>query len=501
MTDQSLWRDVDMPRFRRRALPAQVDVAIIGGGITGLTAGLLLKKAGKRVVVIEKFRIGSGESGRTSAHLTYLTDLALSGLSQRFGSDAARLVWQGGAVAIDLIESIAEQHAIDCGFQRVPGFICSSVRGTADESEFMQKEADLAQALGFAAQYLARGPLTGKPAVAYADQALFHPLAYLAGLAAAVHGDGSMVIDESEVSEVGDQPLRVVVDGSTIECDDVIVATNVPITGIASLVSATLFQTKIYPYSSYVIAARIPPGSVQPGLYSDTSTPYYFLRVHDANGYQVAIFGGEDHKTGTVDDTEAHYQMLETTLHQLLPAAEIERRWSGQVVETADGLPYIGYTAEHQFAGTGYSGNGLTFGTLAGIMAHDAILKQTNPLQGLLAPERKKAGALGTYLSENVDFPIHLIVDRLRHRWKSDVENIAPGDGKVLTIEGKRVACHCTEDGRVIKLSAVCTHLGCLVRWNQAESTWDCPCRGSRFTPEGNVIGGPAETPLERIEG
>jgi len=500
MLDQSLWHAHDVPRFGG-ALPTRVDVVIIGGGITGLTAALLLKQSGKTVAVFEREHIGSGETGNTSAHLTYVTDIGLSEMVSRFGRDAARRVWQGGATAIDLIETNASNRSIACGFQRVPGFLCAPFVDADDHRKDLQEQADLAAELGFAARYVDRGPITGRPAVSFADQALFHPLDYLTGLALAIDGGGSFVRDKANVGEVLQDPLVVTVNGETVECSDVIIATHMPIMGSASLIDATLFQTKLYAYSTYVLGARLGDDAPPPGLYSDTSNPYYYLRIHEQRDGRYAIFGGQDHKTGKEADTESHFGRVEQTLRALLPSAQIERRWSGQVVETADGLPYIGQTADHQYAATGYAGNGLTFGTLAGIMMRDAVMGVRNPWRELFDPNRKATslGAFAHFVAENVDYPYHFIADRLRNRDQGDTEDVAPGEGKVLTIGGQRVACHRTAEGTLIKVSAVCTHMGCLVRWNGAESTWDCPCHGSRFTADGLVLGGPAEAPLEKV--
>jgi glycine/D-amino acid oxidase-like deaminating enzyme/nitrite reductase/ring-hydroxylating ferredoxin subunit len=504
MIDESLWRAFDMPRFGSTELPDRVDVVIVGAGITGLTAAYLLKRAGKKVAVFERERIGAGETGNTSAHLTYVTDLRLRELAKRFGRDAARLVWHGGAAAIDAIESNVIALGIDCNFQRVPGFLCAPFRDDAHDdthSDALLNEATLASELGFAAQYHNQGPVTGRSAVGYADQALFHPLAYLSGLARAVNGDGSIVRDMAEVGEVIQDPLAVIVNGKTVACDDVIIATHVPIAGSTGLVSAMLFQTKLYPYSPYVVGARVGDDAPAPGLYSDTSDPYYFLRVHDTPRGRYVIFGGEDHKTGQASDTDARFERLEQALREIVPSAQVDRRWSGQVIETSDGLPFVGQTADHQFVATGYSGNGLTFGTLAAMMLCDAVTGAPNPWRELFDPHRKPAslGALATLVSENVDYPFYFVADRLRRHAGEGVDSVARGEGKVLTLDGKRVACHRTNAGKLIKVSAVCTHLGCLVRWNDAESTWDCPCHGSRFTPDGLVVGGPAEAPLEPV--
>ncbi|HEY9228760.1 MAG TPA: FAD-dependent oxidoreductase, partial [Gemmatimonadaceae bacterium] len=282
---------------------------------------------------------------------------------------------------------------------------------------------------------------------------------------------------------------------------DVIVATHVPVAGLRSFLGASLLQSKLSSYSTYIFGARLDAGTLAAGLYGDTATPYYYLRVHDDADGQYAIFGGADHRTGQVADTLACFDQVVKALCRLLPSARLERRWSGLIIETDDGLPFIGKVTDHQYVATGYAGNGLTFGTLGGLILHDAITATPNPWRDLLDPHRKPTSldAIKTLAAENVDYAYYWIADRLRPGDRSGIENVARGEGKVLKIDGRRVAVHRKSDGEVVKVSAVCTHLGCLVRWNAAERTWDCPCHGSRFSPEGQILGGPAERPLERV--
>ena len=210
------------------------------------------------------------------------------------------------------------------------------------------------------------------------------------------------------------------------------------------------------------------------------------------------MFGGEDHKTGKDTDTDARFLSLEAYFLELFPDAEITHRWSGQVVETADGLPYIGETAPHQYSATGYSGNGLTFGTLAGMIIRDRLTSSSNDWSELFDPSRKSLRALAQVITENANYPAHLITDRLKQHG-DNVHSLRSGEGGIFEIDGQQVAVSRNADSSLIAVSAKCTHLGCVVRWNQSEETWDCPCHGSRFAATGQVIGGPAETELARV--
>jgi glycine/D-amino acid oxidase-like deaminating enzyme/nitrite reductase/ring-hydroxylating ferredoxin subunit len=502
MPRESLWRATSQLAARRSPLPREVDVLVVGGGITGITAAYLLARSGRRVAVVERERIGAGETGNTSAHLTQITDLRVSDLAGRFGRDGARLAWEGGGVAIDLIESIVEREGIDCDFARVPGWLCGPfLEPEKDESDALRADAALAAELGIQASFRNANPLDGRPAMLVADQGIIHPLRYLAGLATAAEAAGVTIVEHAEVSQVLQDPLVAVVNGENVACGDVVIATHVPIVGSTNLAQATLLQTKLYPYSSYVVGGRIDE-PLAPGLYEDTASPYRYLRVHrDAQG-AYAIFGGADHKTGTVTDTAERFAEVQRLFLKLLPSVRIDARWTGQVIETSDGLPFVGETAPHQYAAGGYAGNGLTFGTLGALVMHDAITGEANPWRELLDPDRKelKAKVLATVVAENAKYPFYFLADRLRRNRTDDVRTLKPGDGKVLTIGGKAVACHRTDAGELVKVSAVCTHMGCLVRWNVSQRTWDCPCHGSRFTYDGLVLGGPAESALERMD-
>jgi Rieske Fe-S protein len=259
-----------------------------------------------------------------------------------------------------------------------------------------------------------------------------------------------------------------------------------------------LFQTKLALYTSYVVGARIPSGLLPQASYWDSDNPYYYLRIDPGRGHDYAIFGGEDHKTGQEKNTRKPYRDLAERLRKLIPEARIERRWSGQILETHDGLPYIGEVADQQFIATGYCGNGMTFATIAALMCRDQLAGKKNPWTRLFDPSRKQLSGAWDYLKENADYPYYLLRDRIVRGSEATPGEVRRGEGKIVkTTEGKRAAYR-DDQGVLTLLSAVCTHLGCLVRWNQAERTWDCPCHGSRFAPTGAVLSGPAEKPLAR---
>jgi glycine/D-amino acid oxidase-like deaminating enzyme/nitrite reductase/ring-hydroxylating ferredoxin subunit len=486
------------PQFAKLAGDAEADVVVVGGGITGLTAGYLLAKAGKRVIVLERGRCAATDTGHTSAHLTMVTDTRLSDLVKAFGRTHAQAVWDAGLSAIARIDDIVREHDIDAGFEWVDGYLHAPLGDdSGDQPERLQADAALAGELGFDAEYLESVPLMDRPGVRFADQARIHPRQYLAGVAKALVALGGRIHEQSEADEFRDDPRHVKANGHTVACENVVIATHNPLAGFSGMADATLFQTKLALYSSYVIAGRVPRGAVPDALWWDTADPYRFVRVEPHRDHDIVIFGGEDHKTGQEKDTQACYRRLEDRLRVIVPTVDVTHRWSGQVIETPDGIPYIGQSADHQYSATGYAGNGLTFGTLAGIMISDAVLGRSNPWTELFDPGRKAlTRGLWDYVKENVDYPYYMIRDRFAGAEAKPLRAVKRGQGQVIERNGAKVAAYRDTTGRVTLRSAICTHMGCTVGWNAAERTWDCPCHGSRFKPTGDVISGPAEAPL-----
>ena len=497
------WKESSaFPRMPSVQRDQHVDVVVIGGGIAGLTAAYLLSRAGRTVALLERDRCAQVDTCHTSAHLTMVTDERLTDLVDRFGRTHAQAVWDAGLAAIAQIHAIAVEHQIDCAFEWVDGYLHTPLSGrdSHDDGSF-EKDAALAAELGFDAEYVRRVPLVARPGIRFESQARFHPLKYLAGVARAIKEAGGHIYEESAAQEFTTNPLGVKVNGRTLTCTDIVMATHNPLVGVTGLVSATAFQTKLALYTSYVVAGRVARDAVPDALFWDTEDPYHYLRVETHRDHDLIIFGGEDHKTGQVASTTACYERLERTLMSLVPQIEFTHRWSGQVIETPDGLPYIGQTGDHQYAATGFAGNGMTFGTLGAMMMSDAVLGVVNPWTDLFDPSRKaiRRGAW-EYLKENKDYPYYLIRDRFAGTEGKSLRGLKRGHGAVIERQGKKVAAYRDEKGEVLLRSATCTHMGCIVGWNDAERTWDCPCHGSRFKPNGEVISGPAESPLPPVE-
>jgi len=497
------WADsASLPLFPKLDRDLTVDVAIIGGGITGLTTAYLLTEAGRRVALIERERCAKIDTGHTTAHVTMVTDTRLSELSRKFGKTHAQAVWDAGLAAIAEIDSIITEHAIDCEFEWVSGYLhAPGGRADSRQSETFEEEARLAAEMGFDAEAVSDVPFIGGPGLHFDNQARFHPGKYLGGMAAAIREGGGQIFENTGAEEFRDEPRGVKANGHWIHANDIVVATHNPLVGLAGLVSATAFQTKLALYTSYAIAGRVKPGTVPDALFWDTADPYHYLRVERHDDHDVVIFGGEDHKTGQASDTHACYQRLEGTLRAMIPEIDVTHRWSGQVIETADGLPYVGRMADHQYAATGFAGNGMTFGTLASIMIADAIAERPNPWADLFDPGRAAVRrGLWEYIKENADYPYYMMRDRFAGTQGKSLRAVKRGQGKVIEHQDQKVAAYRAPDGVLTMLSATCTHMGCIVRWNDAERTWDCPCHGSRFTTEGQVISGPAEKALPEVE-
>ena len=493
---RSLW-EADAPSQAYPPLRDDLTVhaAVIGGGITGLTAALRLAEEGRKVAVLEMHHVGGGETGRTTAHLTELVDNGYATIAGDFGDEGAALVARSSRDTIDWIERTVYGLGIPCQFERVPGFLYSE---HGDHMEWVRAEVEHARRAGLDATFTRDVPLPFRTlgALRLDRQAQFHPRQYLAGLAERIVSRGGLIFEGTRAEAVHDgEPCRIETELGRVTAQAVIVATNVPINRVALI-------TKLPAYRSYAMAVRLRDGAPH-GLFWDTADPYHYIRCHETSGRSVLIVGGEDHKTGATRDTEAHYAALADYASRRFSVDRIEHQWSGQIIEPVDGLPYIGLNtaSSHVYVATGYAGNGMTYGTLAGLITADLILGRPNPYAALYDATRVKPfAAAKDYVSENVTYPAHLLRDRVAALdvEATGLEAVARGTGRIVRLEGRKCAVYRDERGDVHALSPVCPHMGCDVAWNAAETSWDCPCHGSRFTVTGEVLNGPAVRPLSR---
>jgi glycine/D-amino acid oxidase-like deaminating enzyme/nitrite reductase/ring-hydroxylating ferredoxin subunit len=472
-----------------------------------MTTAYLLARAGRAVVVIDDGPIGGGETGRTTAHITAALDDRYTEIEKLHGEEGAKNAAESHTAAINRVESIASLEDIDCDFERVDGYL---FLGEGDDVRLLEQELEAAHRAGLSdVKLVERVPLesfdTG-PALCFPRQAQFHPLKYLNGLARAIMRDGGQLFSGAHAESIQDgEPAKVTTaSGHVITADSVVVATNSPVN------DWVILHTKQAAYRTYVIAARVPRGSVPRALYWDTLDPYHYIRLQEVDPLldpsrreELLIIGGEDHKTGQADDADERFRCLEEwTRQRFSMIRNIDFRWSGQIMEPVDYMAFIGKnpgTDQHIFIATGDSGNGITHGTVAGILLTDLILGRKNPWSKLYDPSRVTLRATREFLKENLN-----VAGQYRD-WATagDVESydqIAPGSGAVVRRGMAKIAVYRDEQGNTHERSAVCTHLYCIVDWNSAERTWDCPCHGSRFDPYGRVVNGPAITPLSEVE-
>jgi glycine/D-amino acid oxidase-like deaminating enzyme/nitrite reductase/ring-hydroxylating ferredoxin subunit len=489
----SLWvatsSSVSYPTLRGGDL--RVDVAIVGAGVTGVTAALLLAEAGKTVVVLEARQVASGVTGNTTAHLTEILDTRYHELERTFGLEGARHARDSSRLAIELIGKLAAAAGVEQEFARVPGYLFAAREGQVEE---LLKERDALVRVGvdvLDAPTLPLSPVSA--AVGLPAQAIIHPTRYVHALAALAARHGASIFENTAVTaiEEGDVCTLRTASGAVVRADRVILATHSPLTHL-------FLQTKVKQYRSYVVSG--PSERPLPGLYWDLDDPYHYVRAARIDGVQHWIIGGEDHKTGQEEDTTARLGAL-TEYARALGLESVTHSWSAQVVEPIDGLPYIGAGSDdsHVYLATGFSGNGMTFGTLAARLLADACLGVPNPFAALFDARRlPKASLLPSYLQENADFPIEFTKGVVGAITSRTVRDVARGHGEIVRSGGKALAVYRDDDGTVHAVSAICTHLGCVVAFNSAEKSWDCPCHGSRFALDGTVLDGPAWKPLAR---
>jgi glycine/D-amino acid oxidase-like deaminating enzyme/nitrite reductase/ring-hydroxylating ferredoxin subunit len=483
------------------------DILVIGGGIAGLTTAYCLAKEGRKVILVEDGFIGSGETGRTTAHITCALDDHYFELEKTFNIDTAQLAANSHMAAIEWIANTVKRHKINCHFKRVNGYLFLH---SSDTKETLEKEYEATKRVGLSTEMLNSVPSVvgeaSKPCIKFSDQAQFHILLYLKGLANAFKKLGGEIYTQTKAGNITTQGATA--NGFKVKANHIVVATNTPINDWVKM------HTKQWPYRTYVIAGKVPKGKLPYALWWDTGDqnskwivkPYHYVRLEEFDEqYDLLIAGGEDHRTGQADDEnikeEDRYTKLEKWTKKHFPAiGPIEFKWSGQVLEPIDSLAYIGRNPgeDNIYIITGDSGNGMTHGTLGGMIITDIITGKENPWIKIYSPSRTTLKTTGDYLHEVGNMMVQF-GDWITPEHIKKIADLKLGEGGIISFGLKKIAAYRDQQNNLHTFSAVCPHLGGILQWNADEKTFDCPIHGSRFTNDGKVINGPAISDLKKI--
>ena len=484
------------------------DVLVVGGGISGLTTAYCLAKRGRKVVLVEDGHLGSGESGRTTAHATCALDDRYFEIEKTFDERTAELAANSHMAAIEFIDQTVKLNKINCHFKRVDGYLFLHPE---DTNETLEKEYEATKRVGLTTKMLNHVPNIkaekGSHCIQFSDQGQFHILLYLEGLAKAFTDLGGKIYTDTRAENINSKGATA--NGHTIKASHIVVATNTPINDWVTM------HTKQWPFRTYVIGAKIPKGKIPYALWWDTgnpnskwfSQPYHYVRLEEFDkNYDMLIVGGEDHRTGqdqeAQQDEHERYERLEEWSKKHFPEMEsVEFKWSGQVMEPLDSLAYIGKNPgdENIYIITGDSGNGITHGTLGGMIITDLITNVINPWSKIYDPSRVTLNVTGKYLSQMGNM-IAQYADWFDGENIDNVDDLKAGEGGIISNGFKKVAVYRDENDKLHSCSGVCPHLGGVLHWNKDEKTFDCPVHGSRFSCDGKLINGPAIVDLKKID-
>ena len=483
------------------------DILVIGGGISGLTTAYCLAKVGRKVVLVEDGFIGSGESGRTTAHITYVLGERYFELEKIYDEPTAQLAADSHAEAIEWIANTVKLNNIDCHFTRVDGYLFLH---SSDTKETLEKEYEATKRAGLVTEMLNAVPgieaEDGKWCIKFPNQAQFHILLYLKGLAVAFTQLGGKIYTQTKAENITKDGATV--NGFAARANHIVVATNTPINDWVTI------HTKQWPYRTYVVGAKVPKGKLPYALWWDTgdkeskwvSQPYHYVRLAEYDDqHDILIAGGEDHRTGQADEEgikeEDRYTKLIAWTKKRFPSVEdVVFQWSGQVMEPVDSMPYIGKNPgdDNIYIITGHSGNGMTYGTLGGIMITDIITGKDNPWKEMYSPSRITLKTTSDYLQE-VGNMVAQYGDWFAGTDIKNVEDLKPGEGGIMSSGFKKITVYCDEENNLHTCTAVCPHLGAILQWNADEKTFDCPMHGSRFNTEGKALNGPTTSDLKKV--
>jgi len=495
----SIWQHTKDPdNLSMKAKTDIYDVIIIGAGITGLTTGLLLQEAGKKCLILEARNIGFGTTSGTTAHLNTVLDTPYTDLINKFGLQNSILIAEGAKDAIALIKDNIDQYDIDCDFQYRDGYMFAE---NSDQAEDLDKIYESLKKVNIEATYSDSTPvpIPFVKAIKFSGQGQFHPIKYLFALVEAFYQNGGIIMENSPVEKVETQNDQQTVSTANERyiAHSVVYATHIPF-GLNAL------HFKCAPYRSYLIGVLLPEAHSYPdALIYDMQEPYHYFRTVNDGNEKVLLIGGNDHKTGHKVNTEYIFSELEAYARKFYEIKSVVYKWSAQYYEPSDGLPYIGHlpgVPPNVYVATGYSGNGMIFGTLSGLIISDLILSGKNRYADLLSPSRiKPLASFKNMVKENFDVVKHFIADRLSVESLPELADLSKGEGKVVEFQGEKLAVYKELSGALKALRPVCPHAGCIVEWNNAEKSWDCPCHGARYDIEGRFLNGPSAQSLHAI--
>jgi glycine/D-amino acid oxidase-like deaminating enzyme/nitrite reductase/ring-hydroxylating ferredoxin subunit len=483
----SIWLETGPagPEHPRLTRDIEADVCVIGAGIVGVTTALLLHEAGLRVVVLDANRVGHGVTGHTTAKVSSQHGLKYAQLRSQHGAATARVYGEANQAALEWIADRVARDRIACDFRRRSSYVY------ADDRDQIEEEARAAQDAGLPATRVHSTPLPYPvgAAVRFDDQAELHAYKYLLGLAAQL----PEIYERTHAVQVVGEAVRT--PGGMVTAGHTIVATHFPFP------DRSLAFARVHPQRSYAIACRI-AGAPPEGMFISASQPTRSIRAVPVDGEELLLVGGEGHKTGTGGDTTERYTALEAFAREHWDVRSVEYRWSAQDNTTGDGIPFAGWLTPWEpsvLMATGFAKWGFTNGTAAAFVLRDLVLGRETLQTKLFDPTRLNArAALPSLLKENAQVAARFVGDRIKQRGGRDIEDLRPGEGDIVRLDGEKVAGYRDEDGTLIAVSSVCTHLGCQVNFNRAERSWDCPCHGSRFAVDGSVLQGPAVHRLQR---
>lgn len=495
---QSLWQEKTFKPQQGSLSEGQIyDVLIVGAGITGLTTGLLLQQQGKSVVIADAYTIGFGTTGGTSAHLNNFFDATYSEVESDFGLDNAKLLAKVGNESFAMIANFVKELNIDCDFEYKDAYLFAQ---DSQESKMLNEVMASSIKVGIEA-----GPadtnginVPFQTSVIFKNQGQFHPLKYIYKLAEAFVAAGGVILENTFIrsTEFTDGVHNAITDELKIRAGSIVYATHLP-PGI------NLLDFTCAPYRSYVIGVQLKDDNYPDCLSYDMKEPYHYFRSHETDGKKYLLVGGEDHKTGH-EDPDAAFENLENYIREYYDVKSVDYKWSAQYYVPADGLPYIGQLPggdDRIYIATGYNGNGMMFGTISGKILSDLITGKENEYAQLFSPSRiKPVAGFQDFVRENADVAYRFVADRVSAGDIASLKEIKAGTGAIVDYQNQKLAVYKDDEGGVHALSPVCTHAGCIVNFNHAEKSWDCPCHGGRFDINGSVMTGPPRMDLKKVD-